>query len=45
LQCLRAIQLPVRFDLWLTGFEPVLPSDYDRLAREIEIARGFGQPR
>jgi hypothetical protein len=45
LQSLRAIQPPVRFDPWLTGFEPVLPSDYDRLAREIEIARGFGQRR
>jgi ABC-type phosphate/phosphonate transport system substrate-binding protein len=42
LKSLHTIQVPMRFEPWLTGFEPVLPSDYDRLAREIEIAGGFG---
>jgi ABC-type phosphate/phosphonate transport system substrate-binding protein len=45
LQSLPAIQAPMRFDPWLTGFEPVLPSDYDGLARDIEIAGGFAQVR
>lgn len=42
---LPAIQAPPRFDPWLTGFEPVLPSDYDLLAADIETARAFTQPR
>jgi hypothetical protein len=35
----------MRFDPWLTRFEAVQPSDYNQLARDIETAREFGQPR
>ena len=42
---LPTIQAPMRFDPWFTGFEPVLPSDYDGLAQDIETARAFDQRR
>ena len=45
LRSLPTIQAPMRFDPWLIKFEAVQPSDYDQLARDIEAARGFGQPR
>jgi ABC-type phosphate/phosphonate transport system substrate-binding protein len=42
---LRDSNVLARLDYQLTGFRPTRPTDYDALARDLETARGFDQPR